>query len=215
MDFDNDGDTDALTVTANERPVIELWRNDAGSFSSLGVISVASSSDASLLVHHIAESSLVTVRIDNPTSFLVLSIEDDIKVLRHDEEPAEYVGGYLDDDDGPTGVYIVRRNEVRTAVRFRRSGDGLEELDLLQLIVGGVVGDIAGEPALLARHLDDSVSLTPLAHGDSWELTGSNPSGGRTLWPEVGIGADGRIFFRDCSLLSCVVTVGRVLEREP
>lgn len=214
VDFDDDGDSDLLTLSGNRRGTVEVWRNNAGVFSTLGTVSVASSPDASFQVHHLPGSSWVTVRIGDPPSFQLLSIEDGIEVFHREAKPEEtvsFAGGFVD-DEGPGGVYVVRRYGISTAVRFRQVGAGLEEVQLGQISGTGVVGEVSGEPVLLARGADEQLGLTFLTSDESWTFTESRPPMTYDPWTAGGIGADGRLFFRTCSLLNCVVAVGRVTE---
>lgn len=214
VDFDNDGDADLLTLSGDPRGTLEVWRNDAGVFSTVGTVSVANSPEASFEAHHLPGSSWVTVRIGDPASFLLLSVEDDIEVFRREAKPDEtvsFVGGFID-DEGPGGVSVVRRSGISTAVRFRQVGAGLEEVDLGQISGPAVVGQVSGEPVLIARGADEQLALTPLTGEVSWTLTESQPPPTYDPWTTGGIGADGQVFFRACSLLNCVVAVGRVTE---
>lgn len=207
VDFDEDGDADLFMFSPESGGALEIWRNDLGSFANVGEIELGDTSEASLTVRHVPGSRWVAVSVNNPARFLVLNLEDGLEVLRQTEETVGLAGGYVD-EDGPAVVITTRRNRIPTAIRLRWNADALEELEFLQLAIGGVVGEIDGEPMFLSEQYGNALMLTSLSTEESWVLVDEGPS----PWQVEGTSLTGRVFMRRCSLLDCSATVARVVE---
>lgn len=207
VDIDHDGDDDAVTFSADDPDVLEVWRNDAGTFTLHGSAAADIQRGVSLDATAIAGSTWLAVRTDPGSSDGVFSLLDvvdgGVNVLHQSQGTPQTVYGSYVDDEGPA----ILANEDGVTARLRWNGDTLESVPLLSDTRGATVGTYDGIPMLIGAENGELV-LLDLTTDERFSPSVSPQSTAGAPWQGSGIGADGQLFFLDCNLAGCTLEIG-------